>query len=47
MLLVDQRLASEGSSASWTRDEVAAAFEYLTNPRVAIVVLDAPRQASE
>lgn len=38
MLLVDQRLASEGSAASCTRGEVEAAFAYLTNPRVGIAV---------
>lgn len=38
MLLVDQRLASEGSAASCARDEVEAAFAYLTNPRVGTAV---------
>jgi len=34
MLLVDQALANDGSKASCTREEVEAAFAYLTNPRV-------------
>ncbi len=34
MLLVDERLAALGTNASCTRDEVAAALAYLSNPRV-------------
>jgi hypothetical protein len=34
MLLVDQRLADEGSPAVCTREDVDAAFTYLTNPRI-------------
>lgn len=34
MLLVDQRLADEGSPAVCTREDVEAAFTYLTNPRI-------------
>jgi hypothetical protein len=32
MLLVDQRLADEGSTAACTRDDVLAAFAHLTSP---------------
>lgn len=38
MLLVDQRLADEGSDASCTREEVQLAFEYLTSPLVGTAV---------
>lgn len=38
MLLIDQALAAQGSSASCTRREVEAAFAYLTNPCVAQAV---------
>jgi len=34
MLLVDQALANDDSKAACTREEVEAAFGYLTNPRV-------------
>ncbi|HET6895470.1 MAG TPA: hypothetical protein VFH72_08855 [Candidatus Baltobacteraceae bacterium] len=46
MMLVDQRLADEGSDASCTREEVQLAFEYLTSPLVgAAVWSDASRDA--
>jgi hypothetical protein len=38
MLLVDQRLAEEGSRAVCTRSDVRGAFAYLTSPRVAAAV---------
>lgn len=38
MMLVDQCLADAGSCASCTREQVQAAFEYLTSARVGIAV---------
>lgn len=46
MLLVDQRLADEGSAASCTRAEIESAFEYLTNPRIAAAVWSDPSRTS-
>lgn len=46
MLLVDQRLADEGSQATCSRAEVSAAFAHLTNPLVGMAVwLDDHRDA--
>lgn len=40
MLLVDQDLAAQGSSATCTRADVRAAIDYLTNPLIGLAVRD-------
>ena len=40
MVLVDQDLAAQGSSATCSRTEVRAAIDYLTNPLVGLAVKD-------
>jgi DNA primase len=41
MVLVDQDLAAQGSSATCSRGDVQAAIDYLTNPLVGLAVRDA------
>ena len=38
MLLVDQELLAQGCRVSCTREQVRAAFEWLTNPLVGVAV---------
>ena len=38
MMMLDERLRSEGSTAACTRAEVELAFAYLTSPRTGIAV---------
>lgn len=45
MLLVDQRLADEGSTAACTRDDVLAAFAHLTSPCVGNAVWSDAKEA--